>query len=192
MATSTVSCIICNLNFRIKNFNCSVNIKRALVFLLSFQVTSGQKIEWSEEDKRSILRRIDNKLGERAVRSQRLNRTTNKCESAHGTVLKSLPKRHAWSRTFKGRVNSGVHSMCVGQTKSEIITNELLGAGNTKHGRAYECRLRLIRKEIYHRDRKRSNVYKKNMSKDSGSLRNERRFTTQMLIPMRQGVPTLL
>ena len=55
--------------------------------------------------------------------------------------------------------------MCVGQTKSEIITNELLGAGNTKHGRAYECRLRLIRKEIYHRDRKRSAEYKKQVKR---------------------------
>lgn len=122
-------------------------------------------MKWEESDRATLLRRIDNKLGEKAVRRQKYNLTTNRCEAAHVTILKSVPKRHAFAKTFKGRAHSACHSISVGETVSQIIANKLLGAPNTTCGKVYRNRLGLIKREIYYRDRRRSKSYKEGVKR---------------------------
>ena len=113
----------------------------------------------TDADKALVLKWINNKIGEKAVRSQRLNKTTNRCEASHLTVTKSVPKSRCFRRNFDGRANSACHSMSTGQKLSMLIANERLGATNTTSGRAKL--IKMADKELYHKNRKRSIQYKK-------------------------------
>lgn len=117
-------------------------------------------VQLTAADSSLISKWIDNKIGASAVTAQRLNRTTNKCEASHLTVLKSLPKSRNYRRNFKGRANSACHSLSIGKTKSVIVANRFLKAKNTSSGRAHIARMKILQRDKYHIQRKKSKAYK--------------------------------
>ena len=120
----------------------------------------GEYVKLTSSDKARILRLMDNKLGESAVRRQRLNKTTNRCEAANVTVLKSVPKSRTFRRNFHARANSACHSLSLGQCRSTANANDYLGASNSSEAKAHSARLVMQGREQYHRIRKKSNDYK--------------------------------
>ena len=135
-----------------------------LLFLLVFQVPFGlpdrKYVTLTTADKALILKWINNKLGANAVKSQRLNKTTNRCESSNVTILKSVPKNRTFTRNFAARANSACHSISLGQSKSSVKANTFLGASNSETSKAHFARIRMAAREEYQKMRKRSDKYK--------------------------------
>ena len=129
-------------------------------FQIPHGLPGGKYVKLTSSDKARILRIMDNKLGESAVRRQRLNKTTNRCEAANVTVLKSVPKSRTFRRNFHARANSACHSLSLGQCRSTANANDYLGASNSSEAKAHSARLVMQGREQYHRIRKKSNGYK--------------------------------
>ena len=121
-----------------------------------FGLPDNNYVDLTKADHTLIEKWVRNKLGEKAVRSQRQNKTTNRSEASHLTTLKSVPKSRTYVRNFVGRANSACHSMSVGQAKSSLSVNEKLRAGNINSGPAYHTRLTMMTRETYHKDRNKS------------------------------------
>ena len=117
-------------------------------------------MQLTKADQTIIERWIDNKLGPEAIRGQRANLTTNRCEASHLTVLTGFPKCRNRLRNYDGRAKSAVHSMSVGRTESVTSANRILGATNIENCPANQTRQQLRAREKYHKDRKRSLPYR--------------------------------
>jgi len=133
-----------------------------IAFLSFWQVPFGVPgpLTLTPSDKAVICKWIDNKLGEKAVRAQKLNKTTNLCEATHRTVLKSIPKSGCFPRNFEGRAHSALHSVSNGQHQSTMVLNAMTGACNDIDGPAARSRETLTAKIHYHKARKMSTPYK--------------------------------
>lgn len=118
-------------------------------------------VQLTKSDTVIIEKWIDNKLGPIAIKGQKDNLTTNRCEASHLTVLKGSPKCRNRLRNFSGRAKSAVHSMSLGVIDSVLTANTHLGAENIEDCPASYTRGRLRQREKYHKDRKRSFNYKK-------------------------------
>ena len=108
-----------------------------------------------------ILRVMDKKLGECAVKSQRYNLTTNNCEASHRTTQRSLPKNKTFKRSFKSRAHSAVHSMSLGHIRSTVCLNKKLGVANNIHCKAFTTLRGLHRRYEYQQKRRRTIKHKK-------------------------------
>ena len=152
---------------------------RPMVFFVasvSFQVPTGlperRYVTINSSDAALITRWIDNKLGPTAMKGQRHNLTTNRCEAAHLSVLKGCPKCRNRTRNFAGRAKSAIHSVSVGSIESVITTNRLLGAENLDTCPAYRTRQQLKKQEQFHKERRKSLLYR--ASKYAGQSRARR------------------
>lgn len=114
----------------------------------------------SVSDKTTIGRILTNKLGERAVEGQIRNKTTNRCESTHLSVLKSVPKNRTYRRNFRGRAHSAINSVSLGETNSICQANERLGASCSLTSPASRARKAEVRREKKNIERKRSRNFK--------------------------------
>ncbi len=121
---------------------------------------------------------MDNKLGKTAVLRQRYNLTTNRCESTHLTVLKSVPKSRVYRRNFQGRANSAIHTSSVGLVESILRANSSFGASTDSHAPANKIRKTEIKRECYHKARKQSKHYR--VSKKQGLYRKQMFANTHM------------
>ena len=127
-----------------------------------------------KSDQVVIEKWIDNKLGAVAMKGQKDNLTTNRCESSHLTVLRGSPKCRNRFRNFPGRAMSAVHSMSLGVTDSVLLANAHLGADNIYDSPASFTRGKLRQREKYHKQRKRSYAFKVSEYAASARARRER------------------
>jgi hypothetical protein len=125
-----------------------------------FGLPDEKYVKLTNADRLILDRWIRNKLGNNAVRSQKHNASTNRCEASHLTTLKSVPKSRTYARNFNGRANSACHSMSLGQAKSSLLVNERLWARNTDSGPAYRTRQAMMKREMYHKFRNKSEKHK--------------------------------
>ena len=109
----------------------------------------------------AIERWLDNKLGEVAIRGQKDNITTNRCEAAHLTVGKSVPKSRNHRRNFGWRSRSAAHSMSLGVVDSVLVANSALGVENNPYCPANLSRRQLRNRSKYHKQRRKSLPYRK-------------------------------
>ena len=121
----------------------------------------GKYVHLKQSDYDKIHRWVQNKLGSTAIRGQRDNITTNRCESSHNTILKGNPKNRNHRRNFAGRADSGVHSISLGSVDSVVNANAILGVNNVPDCPANSTRRQLKLKESFHKTRKRSSSYRK-------------------------------
>jgi len=68
------------------------------------------KLDPTDADLKELGKIMEHRLGKEALKVTRRGRTTNKVESVNRQISKTCPKNVNRSRTFPGRVHSGLHS----------------------------------------------------------------------------------
>ena len=136
-------------------------------------------LKLTKNDALTIEKWLTNKLGEVAIRGQRHNLTTNRCEASHLTVLKSNPKCRNHPRNFSARSKSAAHSMSLGVVDSVIIANKALSVENSPDCPADVSREQLRQKEKYYKRWRQSKQYKKaKAERKARSRRIRERYST--------------
>ena len=155
------------------------SVCKCFCFPLDFsQVPTGlpenKYVKLTKADQAVMEKWIDNKLGPVAMKGQKDNITTNRCESSHLTVLRGSPKCRNRTRNFSGRAMSAVHSMSLGVIDSVLLANTSLGADNIKDCPANGTRGRLRERYEYQKQRRRSDRYK--ISQYESTARSRRMY----------------
>lgn len=88
----------------------------------------GCHLELNAEDKRTLRKCIDYKLGRVAVTRQKFNTNSQKAESINRSYTSTNPKCVTMCRNFVGRVHSAAHSLNNGPGTSIALKLEAVGA----------------------------------------------------------------